>query len=697
MTTRHLTCLALSIATSCALSACKSTPARPDVLTLPQPAIARPVQDLLLDPNPGVVARVRLGAWSELAPTLGEIARRAPDARLRGVSDALTSGGPLAALDAAGVDGLPDPSLVDRDRPAWLHVGAVASDATWGLLDLGVSLISPFQPISAWRVVALVPSSDPEQLASQLASGPLEARPEGSFVRVVWTQAVVGLSDAPDAIAAAGAPRAPRMTPALVRLLTTDSAASIYVRPRDVRLLAASHALADTVTFLAELAASAPFPPGDDPWAQRKREMAADRLHLSARALLDIARVLSFSPRAVAEFEDHVISLGGDAGAEAAFLDVVSTRTAFGRQVQAAGASATGLTLPSFADAAFPNDRLFFDASFNFDAAAVDATYLPVMRALGGGEPLALDPDDGGVLHQLRNPLAALSLLANSPAFLHPYASRIIGSDLGDARARAARVRLIRADGAVPLGAAVAIAFAGETSLLEEFIKRLEEELSSDFPDSFAIDWTRGAEGGGLLTMSFNLNAAAFAPATPVPAGQGALTFDASPLGALSPDARALGELGVVRVQALPGAYTSTVRVSLSSEPSPATPAPDYVFDAVTNPHPCVDRIHVAALRFDDAMDKVTPENRPEVFGPYAAAIDACAAEVESPLWALARSRASWFPVTYGTDHDAMVSAYSEACEAGDELGCAGEAYLERVGPPRDPNAPLNEPAAPPQ
>jgi hypothetical protein len=683
---RPLTRLALCAATLCALSACKSTPATPDVLTLPQPTVAAPIKDLIVDPNPGFLVRGRLGAWSELAPTLDALAHRAPDDRLGDLLEVLGADGPLAAFEAAVEDEplpdeFPDLTLIDRSKDAFVHVSVVASDQTWGLLDLGVGLLSPYEPLKFWNVVALVPSSDPERLAAQFNIGELQAEPAGAYVRIWYSEAIYGLAEAP------GEPetgsfvqelRPWRMTPALARFLEGGAPASMYVRADDTRLLASAQGITQMMSALRFVSAE-------------------DKQKLVARGMAIALNTLALAPRAVTEFEDHVVSLGGDAEAKAAFVDAVSTRTAFGRSVQAAGASAGPVPLPSFVDAAFPPERRVLDASYNFDASRVDDLYAPALRAIYGEEPRAdmRQRDLRELAYSLREvgPFGLLSTLATSPTYTAALLSlRAPDRFIGAARPLAARVRVIQAQGAVPLAAAAAVAFSGDTSTLEVRLADLQTQLPPNLAEMLSITFTPGESAGGLLTVSFNLEGEVFGPEAPVAPGQGGFTFDATPLGVLSPEARALGEFGELGVQALAGANTSTVRLSLAQAPVAAKPAPAYVFDATSNPDACVDRIARTVIQTFSAMATVVPDERVRLFSIYLQEVDACAEKVDSPHWDIARARGETFPLTFSGDYDANLAAHTKACEKGDEAGCAGKAYLERVGPPKPPMAPESQP-----
>ncbi len=687
--TRHLTRLALCAATLCALSACKSTPAKPDVLALPNPTVAQPIKEMLLDPSPGFVMRARLGAWSELAPTLDAFAQRAPEDRLGDVLEVLGADGPIAAFEALTADeplpgDFPDLSLIDRSKDAFVHVSVLASEQTWGLLDVGVGLLSPYEPLEHWNIVALVPSTDPERLAAQFNIGELQAEPAGSYVRIWYSEAIYGLGDIPSEPQTKVMEmkwRPWRMTPTLARFLEGGTPGAIYVRGDDTRLLASAQGVTQMMSAIRFVA------------AEYKQQ-------LMARGLAISLNTLAVAPRSVTEFEDHVVVLGGDSEAEAAFLDALSTRTAFGRTVQAAGSSAGAVSLPSFVEATFPADRLILDASYNFDASKVDDLYVPATNAIFGVDADAEmnRSDVRGLTRAMREvgPLGMLAALATSPTYIAATISlRAPDRLIGSARPLAARVRVIQAQGVAPVAAAAAVAFTGDISTLKTRIDDLKAELPPKVLELVSISFTPGEKDGGLLTASFNLDGEAFGPESSVAPGQGSLTFDSSPLGVLSSEARMLGEFGSIGVQALPGANTSAVRVSLSQRPVPTKATPAYVFDAASNPDPCVDRVARSVIDAFAAMANVVPEERANIFNDYLEEIDACSKKADSPYWDIARMRGKTFPLVFGGDYDASLAAHTEACEKGDEAGCAGKAYLERVGPPKPPMAPESQPSMP--
>ncbi len=655
---------ATNTATNGASKAAPAAAKAQDPVALPALEVDDAVKALLTDGNPGVVMRVRLGAWAELAPALSGVAARVDNPMLTTGASRLAEGGPIAVFEAIvppdALPARPDLGSVDTSRPLWLSLRMKGSGQSWGLFRLGVSVVSLYEPLIGWEITALVPSKDPGALGRELQQFGLRTTAVGSHLRATYLSPADLLrgEDLPKLTPVEPAPW--RVTPALARFLSEDAPVSAFVRAEDLRVLTALDGLSDAVRAL-------------------RYATPENRMQMLARGFSTAMYAFLNAPLSISEFEDHALLLGGDLKAEGAFVDVVSTRTAFGRGVQTAAARAA--SLPTFSEAALPAAKALVDVSYSYDIAAVAPLYAPFFEATRGPRTdlsknhmrdLAGRMRSGGLFNYL-------TLLANSPLQLPALLSQRPPSDLlGDVRPTAARLRVLEAPaGDRPGVAALAIAFSGDHEKLEALLPMLREQLPPALREALVTEITPSA-GGGVLRASVGVKAA-FGPDAPLDPGAMRVGVGLEHLSAANRDVKIISGLGDAALTMAHDPATSFIRLGVSKTPLAPLDATAYTFDPAAPADVCVDVVSQEIVDAFDSMARLAPDQRSTALDPVLVVADACAKKVPSPHWALLPHRLSvWLDVVSSSD-DAAKSA-EKACAAGDDAGCNAKGYFDMIG-----------------
>jgi hypothetical protein len=627
--------------------------------------VAAPVEALLTDGDPGLVAKVRLGAWTELAPVLGTLGEMSETPEFARVLGALGAKGPVDGIGSvASLGGKfepPDLAAVDTSRPLWLALRLRGSAQTWGLFRLGVSLVTLFEPISGWEITALVPTKDPAALTGALAPYGLQTSEVGGHLRVSYLSELATLRGPEAARATPTPPVALRQTPALRRFVTTDAPAALYVRAQDVRALAAIDGVSSSLR-----AARYATPEN----RQKLLAMGASR---SMIAFLH-------APRAAAEFEDHALVLGGDDAASAAFVDAVSTRTVFGRNVHmAAGRLAS---LPALSDELLPPDQALVDLDYAYDLEAVGATYEPFFAATRGARAPMTGAQVREIVSRLRDggPYGYLAMFAGSPLMLPALlASRAPDSPLGDARPVAARLRIMPAPEGDPVGkAAMAIAFRGDPARVEALIPTLRAANPPAVANALAFEVTP-APGGGVLTARLTVGADVFGDPAPVTPKAVYARASLDGLASANDAVASAAGLGRLTLSSADDMAASFMRLSVSRDELAPLKTSRSSFTPLAAPDPCVDAVSLRLVESFGELAMKGLDERDAIFASVQRAADACAEEVDSPLWDLVPTRLDLWLDGFGAPGEATGAA-ALACEAGDQAGCNAKAYFEMIG-----------------